>query len=85
MIASMRKGLPMGLSELYITILEGYNELFTPDQRTLCHLILRWLVCAARPLSREELFEAVRDDYLHPTLERIDDELENVLDDDFLI
>ena len=58
------KGLPSGLTELYRAILQDYNSRMRQNERRLCCMILRWLVCAAKPLSSEELWAAVRSEYL---------------------
>ena len=63
------KGLPSDLIDLYRSILTGYSDHFSAAERKVCSLVLRWLVCAARPLAGVELWAAVRNEYLYPSLE----------------
>ena len=58
------RGLPSGLTELYTAILKDYNKRLDPTERRFCSMILRWLICAARPLSSNELWAAVKNEYL---------------------
>lgn len=67
-IVAAAQELPLGLIGFYESILREYNKRLTPQQRSICCMILRWLVCAARPLSSMELWTAVRMEYLRPTL-----------------
>ena len=76
--------LPSGLIPYYKSILEGYNRRFDPIKRRLCCMILRWLVCASRPLTGEELLAALTSEYLHPTSESdADDDLSSDTNDKF--
>ena len=75
-------GLPSDLVELYKSILAGYSERFSVSEKKICSLVLRWLVCAARPLSGVELWAAVRTEYLNSSLEdAADEDPEDVWDD----
>lgn len=62
-VVSLR-GLPSGLTELYTAILKDYNKRLNPTERRFCCMILRWLICAARPLSSDELWVAVKNEYV---------------------
>ena len=64
--------LPSGLIPFYESILAGYNKRFVPTQKRIVRIILRWLVCAARPMSGMELWEAVRTEYCSQDLESED-------------
>ena len=65
---------PSDLKQFYGTILEGYSKRLDAVKRRIYCMILRWLVCAARPLSGKELRTAIEYEYLHPIL---DSELED--------
>ena len=56
--------LPSGIIPFYESILEGYNKRLTLVQRRICCMVLRWLVCASRPLSGMDLWAVIRSEYL---------------------
>lgn len=57
-VREVLESVPRGMDELYSRILT--NLLATPRNTELVMAILRWCVCAARPLSVDELREALR-------------------------
>ncbi|KAL9133197.1 MAG: hypothetical protein Q9175_005628 [Cornicularia normoerica] len=57
-VREVLQSVPKGMDELYSRILA--NLLATPRNTELVMAILRWCVCAARPLSVDELREALR-------------------------
>jgi WD40 repeat protein len=68
-IREILKDVPTEMDELYDHILDGMAEV--PRNKRLTKAILRWTVCAARPLTTEELKEALRLD-IGETLPRLD-------------
>ncbi|KAL8789675.1 MAG: hypothetical protein Q9195_006728 [Heterodermia aff. obscurata] len=84
------EGLPSDLQRSYEFILEGYHKGLDTVRRRIFCMILRWLICAARPLSGKELKAAVEYEYLHlnPAGEANDDSVNNSecgSDDEFYI
>lgn len=56
--------LPPGLDAMY----ERELERIPVERRETCHLMLKWITCATRPLTLIELFEAVEMKCAHPQL-----------------
>ncbi|KAH0559298.1 hypothetical protein GP486_004190 [Trichoglossum hirsutum] len=69
------RDVPTEMDELYHHILDGMAEVHR--NKELAKAILRWTVCAARPLTTEELKEALRLD-IGETLPRLDKTIESV-------
>ena len=65
-VVAAAEGLPSDLIDFYMIILQGYNRRYHGEDRRICCLVIRWLVCASRPLSSDELLTGVRSDYLKP-------------------
>ncbi|KAH0536563.1 hypothetical protein FGG08_006571 [Glutinoglossum americanum] len=74
-IRKVLKSVPTGMDELYNHILDGMAKV--PRNKELAKAILRWTVCVARPLTTEELKEALRLD-VSETLPRLDKSVESV-------
>ena len=74
-VVAAAERLPTDLVELYRLILEEYNQRYTEGGRQISCMVLRWLVCASRPLSVEELFLGVKSEYLRssPVCEESED------------
>ena len=70
-IRDVLRDVPPEMDDLYTRILEGISAV--PSNVELAKSILRWTVCAARPLKIEELVEALRLDIDHhiPRLENV--------------
>ena len=69
------KEVPTGMDELYTRILDGLSALCKDVELTKA--IFRWTVCAARPLTLEELKEALRFD-INATLPRQQRSIESI-------
>lgn len=83
-------GLPSDLKQSYGFILEGHHKHLDTVRRRIFCMILRWLICAARPLTGKELRAAVAHEYLHlnPAGEANNDSVSNSecsSDDEFYI
>jgi len=57
------KSLPTDLDGVYAKILKNLSNTLRQSQKEFCHKILVWLFCARRPLSTEELYEAMKSEY----------------------
>ncbi|KAH0564926.1 hypothetical protein GP486_001681 [Trichoglossum hirsutum] len=57
------KSLPTDLDGVYAKILKNLSNALKQSQKEFCHKILVWLFCACRPLSTEELYEAMKSEY----------------------
>ncbi|KAL3427212.1 hypothetical protein PVAG01_00721 [Phlyctema vagabunda] len=70
-IQELLKGVPAGMDDLYSKILSKLNT--DRKNKAITKAILRWVVCAIRPLTIDELAEALRLDIgeIFPTLEKI--------------
>lgn len=70
-IRDVLKNVPAEMDDLYTRILEGIAAV--PSNVEIAKSILRWTVCATRPLTTEELKEALRLDINHvvPRLESV--------------
>ncbi|KAI9781781.1 MAG: hypothetical protein M1839_005774 [Geoglossum umbratile] len=68
-IREVLKSVPTEMDELYSHILDGIAKV--PRNKKPARAILRWTVCAARPLTTEELKEALRLD-INETFPRLD-------------
>jgi hypothetical protein len=55
-ITEILEDVPEGMYQLYARILEDMSE--SPNQ-DLAKAILRWVICASRPLTMDELHEAI--------------------------
>lgn len=62
-IQDVLKLVPAEMDDLYTQILDGISVV--PSNVVLAKSILRWIVCAVRPLKTEELIEALRLDINH--------------------
>ena len=58
------KSLPTDLEGVYTNILRNLNDTLKQSQREFCRKILIWLFCARRPLTMNELFEAMNLEYV---------------------
>jgi hypothetical protein len=58
------KSLPTDLEGVYANILRNLNDTLKQSQREFCRKILIWLFCARRPLTMNELFEAMNLEYV---------------------
>jgi hypothetical protein len=56
-VKAILASLPNGLEGAYIQTLERLDRNLTPGYKELCFRVLRWVVCAFRPLGVEELDE----------------------------
>lgn len=70
-IRDVLKDVPVEMDDLYTQILDDISAV--PSNVVLVKSILRWTVCAVRPLTTEELMEALRLDISHniPHLENV--------------
>lgn len=68
--------LPLGLDKTYERILRRLHSSLKPSPKELCLRVLRWVVCATRPLKLKELEEALELEY---TVERPRFDFDNAL------
>lgn len=59
--------LPEGLYKMYERILRRLHTSLKPSPKELCLRVLRWVVCATRPLKVKELEEALKLEYTGET------------------
>lgn len=59
--------LPEGLDRMYERILSRLHNSLKPSPKKLCLRVLRWVVCATRPLRLKELEEALKLEYTGET------------------
>ena len=57
------RALPEGLNKMYESILRRLHCSLKPSPKELCVKVLRWVVCATRPLKLQELEEALKLEY----------------------
>ena len=57
------RALPEGLDKMYESILRRLHRSLKPSPKELCLRVLRWVVCATRPLKLKELEEALKLEY----------------------
>lgn len=55
--------LPEGLDAMYERILRRLHNSLQPSPKELCFRVLKWVVCATRPLKFQELEEALKLEY----------------------
>ncbi|KFY36874.1 hypothetical protein V495_07538 [Pseudogymnoascus sp. VKM F-4514 (FW-929)] len=69
-IEDLLRGVPTGMDDLYTKILDSIAS--DAKNKAIVKAILRWVICAARPLTIEELSEALHFDIQEtfPTLEK---------------
>ena len=59
-IVETLKRAPSGIASFYEAILRSYAEELDSATADICRAVLRWLACATRPLSIDEVWEALR-------------------------
>lgn len=69
---------PAGVSQLYRSILLRYDQELSEPQKKICSTVLRWLACAIRPLSTDQVWEALK-------IEHTPSDANMILDEDFLL
>lgn len=57
------ESIPDGLSEIYERILIRLDSSLSSSAREFCCRLLKWIVCASRPLKLDEIREALQIDY----------------------
>lgn len=55
--------LPDGLEKTYERILKRLHDSLKPSPKMLCNRVLKWVLCATRPLKMNELEEALKMEY----------------------
>lgn len=57
------ESLPDGLDKVYEGILTRLQTTLRSSSKTFCYKMLKWIVCATRPLNLQEIREAIKVDY----------------------
>ena len=62
-ISKSLESLPEGLGKVYEGILTRLENCLSSSAKTFCYRLLKWIVCATRPLKLQEMRDALQIDY----------------------